>query len=377
MPRPARTRTVKMCLLLLLLGAGFTLRPSAPRLQPLRSGKQRRCRGPEAAEPLGDAASLEAFAAASRAAALASRNPAEVSRRRQAANAEVAQLQSSGDGQLAELLLEERTVGRSGELSAFLRKRTGTISIVAEGVPIDSGGSSCLDSDLADAAWLSEQFRLGGAAAVCASTRLSATAVADTVREQQSDLGNFPGPLPVVVRADFVHPLQLARAARDGAQAVLLPLDLAGADATRELLACAHRLGLGTIVRVADDAGLEAALRIGAAAVAIGDVGLEEADALRAQLPPEILSVCDVRLRDVVDVWTARDAGFDALIVGEMLLRSCARERRGPAPLIQAMLAKGSVGFGGGTGKVVSGGRSAYGPSMPSSIPTFRPINKL
>ena len=29
------------------------------------------------------------------------------------------------------------------------------------------------------------------------------------------------------------------------------------------------------------------------------------------------------------------------------------------------------------TGKVVSGGASAYGPSMPKSVPTFKPINKL
>lgn len=78
--------------------------------------------------------------------------------------------------------------------------------------------------------------------------RLSAAAVADTAREQQSASGNFPGPAPVVARAAFVHPLQLARAARDGAAAVILPLDLAGADTTRELLACAHCLGLDTMV---------------------------------------------------------------------------------------------------------------------------------
>jgi hypothetical protein len=50
--------------------------------------------------------------------------------------------------------------------------------------------------------------------------RLSAAAVAETAREQQGASGNFPGPAPVVARAGFVHPLQLARAARDGAAAV-------------------------------------------------------------------------------------------------------------------------------------------------------------
>ena len=65
------------------------------------------------------------------------------------------------------------------------------------------------------------------------------------------------------------------------------------------------------------------------------------------------------------------------LIAGEMLLKTCARDGVEPASLIKAMLAKGSVEFGGGAGKVVSGGGSAYEPSLPKSMPTFRPINKL
>ena len=47
-----------------------------------------------------------------------------------------------------------------------------------------------------------------------------------------------------------------------GAQAVILPLDLAGADSTRELMACAHGLGLDVMVRVTDDAGLKAARQV-------------------------------------------------------------------------------------------------------------------
>merc|ERR1719491_2036328 len=80
-----------------------------------------------------------------------------------------------------------------------------------------------------------------------------------------------------------------------------------------------------------------------------------------------------VRLRDLRDVWMARDLGFDSVIVGEMLLKACARDSMEPATVIKAMLAKGSVEFGGGAGKVVSGGGSAYGPSLPKFMPTFSP----
>jgi len=181
----------------------------------------------------------------------------------------------------------------------------------------------------------------------------------------------------VVARAGFVHPLQLARAKRDGAAAVILPLDLVGADETRELMTCAQRIGLDVMVRVVDAAGLEAAVRMGAGAVVVGDVSLDEAQTLRAMLTPTAISMCDVRLRDLRDVWMARDLGFDSVIVGEMLLKACARDSMEPATVIKAMLAKGSVEFGGGAGKVVSGGGSAYGPSLPKSMPTFKPINKL
>ena len=53
---------------------------------------------------------------------------------------------------------------------------------------------------------------------------------------------------------------------------MILPLDLAGADTTRELLACAQRLGLESMVRVCDAAGLDAAVAMGAAAVVLGDI---------------------------------------------------------------------------------------------------------
>jgi len=88
---------------------------------------------------------------------------------------------------------------------------------------------------------------------------------------------------------------------------VILPLDLAGADTTRELLACAQRLGLEPMVRVWDAAGLDAAVAMGAAAVVLGDircsianphphpnpnpnlnVSLDEAEVLRARLPAEV-----------------------------------------------------------------------------------------
>ena len=142
-------------------------------LRQLHTGQSlRSCCGPRAAvSEAEEAASLEAFAAEAQAEATAARSPSAMALCRDAADAEVAQLHASGDARLTELLEASQAAG-GGDVLRALRKPEGTISIVAEGVPVAVGskptgtpGSLCsgwLDADLADAAWLSEQFRLGG-----------------------------------------------------------------------------------------------------------------------------------------------------------------------------------------------------------------------
>ena len=174
--------------MLALLCGPLSARSSAIPLRPLHTGQQlRRCCGPRAAvSEAEEAASLEAFAVEAQAEAAAARSPSAMALCREAADAEVAQLQASGDARLVELLEASQAVSggdvvASGNVLQALRKPKGTISIVAEGVPVAAGskptgtpGTLCsgwLDADLADASWLSEQFRLGGATAVCASVR--------------------------------------------------------------------------------------------------------------------------------------------------------------------------------------------------------------
>ena len=171
--------------MLVLFGAALALSARSSAL-PLR--QLRRCCGPRAAvSEAEEAASLEAFAAEAQAEATAARSASAMALCREAADAEVAQLQAVGDTRLVELLEASQAasggdVVASGDVLRALRKPEGTISIVAEGVPVAAGskptgtpGTLCsgwLDADLADASWLSEQFRLGGATAVCASVRL-------------------------------------------------------------------------------------------------------------------------------------------------------------------------------------------------------------
>lgn len=138
---------------------------------------------------------------------------------------------------------------------------------------------------------------------------VSPTALDDTTAEQAAARGEFPGPLLVLARSDFVDELQLADAAARGARGALLSLSLNGAEKTAKLADAAAAHGLEVLVRVSDAAELEAALAppIGAAIVVVGDVDYEEAQALLAAVPAGVLAIADVPARDVRGVWRLRD----------------------------------------------------------------------
>jgi len=76
---------------------------------------------------------------------------------------------------------------------------------------------------------------------------------------------------------------------------------------------------------------------------------VRRADELRQLLPEGVVSVSDCELRAdeaVRDTWRVRDLGFNAVILGAPLMKTCARERCPPTSVLKAMLAKGSVKFG-------------------------------
>jgi len=258
---------------------------------------------------------------------------------------------ADGKHAVTKMLGKKGSLSPSGELADALRKPPGTIAIIAQGAQMEAVSLGGFDLD--DPVYLSGEFRRGNAVAVCVEAspelRLSDKAVKDTAQEQQTAMGEFPGPILVIARDDFVDELQLAQVAADGATAVMLPLQLNGEERTGALMAAAAELGLDTLVRVGDGAEVEAAVRLGASCVCFGDVGVLTADELRRTLPEGVVSVSDCVLRAdeaIRDTWRVRDLGFNAVILGGPLMKTCARERCPPTAVLKAMLAKGSVKFG-------------------------------
>lgn len=279
---------------------------------------------------------------------------AAVETKRKAAEEAVASLRAAVDAAgdshpVAKVLAKKGSAPAQGKVAKALKKPPGTLAIVPGGAPLTSVSQGGFDLD--DPNYLSKQFRDGGAAAVLVDVRpemrLRESALSETVEEQELARGEFPGPLHVVARGDFVDELQLAQAKADGASAVVLNLYLAGEEQTGALMAAATELGLEPFVRVGDEEEVQAAVRLGAPIVCFGDVGLERADELRQLLPAGVLSVCDVLLREAVrDAWRVRDMGFNAAIIGKPMLDMAVRERAPPDAVLKAMLSKGSVKFG-------------------------------
>ncbi|EOD27770.1 hypothetical protein EMIHUDRAFT_204730 [Emiliania huxleyi CCMP1516] len=228
------------------------------------------------------------------------------------------------------------------KLHKAIKKPKGSMALIGEGSP-QLSSATLGGFDLNDPAYLSEQFRIGGCSGVSVRSgerQLAADALRRTSEEQQVAQGEFPGPLPVLAHLDVVDEVQLAQAAADGASAATLSLQLNGAEGTKALMEAAAGYGLESAVRVANAEEVATALSLGAKLLCIGDCSLPQAGELVAELPKDVRSICDVRVRD------ARDLGFDALIVSDALIEVCIRDRVPPDAVIKAMLAKGSVKYG-------------------------------
>jgi indole-3-glycerol phosphate synthase len=132
------------------------------------------------------------------------------------------------------------------------------------------------------------------------------------------------------LRKDFtVQDADVVDARLMGADAVLLIVAaLTDAELAR-FHARAGGLGLAALVEVHDDEELSRALALGATLIGVNqrDLGTFEVDperarALAARLPADVVAVAESGIRDSDDARRLADAGYDAILVGETLVRA-------------------------------------------------------
>jgi indole-3-glycerol phosphate synthase len=142
------------------------------------------------------------------------------------------------------------------------------------------------------------------------------------------------------LRKDFIiDETQVYEARAVGADAVLLIAAALPDDELASLGTLAAELGLAALVEVHDEAEVDRALAVGATIVGVNardlgtfgeDLGVSER--LSSRIPTDVTAVAESAVRAPDDARRMADAGYDAVLVGEALVRS-----DDPAALVQAM----------------------------------------
>jgi len=133
-----------------------------------------------------------------------------------------------------------------------------------------------------------------------------------------------------VLRKDFVtDPYEVAEARACGADAVLLIVAALEPSQLRDLVALTKSRGMAALVEVHDEAETHAALEADAHAIGVNhrnlrdfsvDLGLTER--LRKLVPENVVLVAESGIHTPADARRLREAGADAILVGEALMRS-------------------------------------------------------
>ena len=133
-----------------------------------------------------------------------------------------------------------------------------------------------------------------------------------------------------VIRKDFiVDEIQIAQARLAGADCVLLIVSVLKDWELRQLQAAAKRLGMDALVEIHDETDAKRALFNGCSFIGINNrdlqtfqVDLATTEKLRVLLPDSCMIVAESGVFSYGDARRLRDAGADALLVGESLMRS-------------------------------------------------------
>jgi indole-3-glycerol phosphate synthase len=207
---------------------------------------------------------------------------------------------------------------------AALRPATGTLGVVAEiKRRSPSKGELAAALDPADTA---RAYAAGGAA--CLSVLTDGPYFGGTVDDLQA--ARTACALPVLRKDFVVDEIQVFETRAVGADAMLLIVAAIPDDSIlADLHALGIELGLAVLVEAHDGDELERALAMGARVVGVNarDLGTFDEDLgvgerLVSVIPPDVVAVAESAIRSRTDASRMAACGFDAVLVGELLVKS-------------------------------------------------------
>jgi indole-3-glycerol phosphate synthase len=214
--------------------------------------------------------------------------------------------------------------GPTRDFAGSLRRDDGRLAVIAE-IKRRSPSKGDLAPDL-DPGVTAKAYEVGGAAALSVLT--DGPFFGGTVADLQ--LASESTGLPIL-RKDFtIDESQVWEARAIGADALLLIVAAIPDDELlRELHVLATELGLAAVVEAHDGDELDRALAAGARIVGVNcrNLGtfaedLTTAEELRSRIPTEVIAVAESAIRSPDDARRMAGVGYDAILVGEYLVRS-------------------------------------------------------
>lgn len=176
----------------------------------------------------------------------------------------------------------------------------------------------------AEPAAIAGAYQAGGAAALSVLTdRDFFGGSLDALREARAAVS-----LPILRKDFVVDPVQVWEARAVGADAILLIVRILDDEQLRDLLQMAEGLGMDVLVEIHDPAELERAVNAGATVLGVNnrdlttfrtDLGLSLR--LSPTIDPSLTLVAESGIRTADDVRRLGDAGVNAILVGESLMR--------------------------------------------------------
>jgi len=131
-----------------------------------------------------------------------------------------------------------------------------------------------------------------------------------------------------LLRKDFIlESYQIYEAVAAGADAVLLIVAILRDDDLRSMLDLCKQLRIAALVEVHTEDELERAIAAGAQVIGVNnrnlktlEVNLETSFKLRAKMPRGCLAVSESGIKTAADLQRLREAGFDAVLIGERFM---------------------------------------------------------
>ena len=114
-----------------------------------------------------------------------------------------------------------------------------------------------------------------------------------------------------------------------GASAVLLICSILNEEQIHSYISICDELGLSALVEAHDEAEVQMALRAGARVIGVNNrnlkdftVDTENSRKLRSLIPENVIFVSESGVRTTEDIQNLREAGANAVLIGETLMRA-------------------------------------------------------